>query len=341
MATRMPQVGAANVGGLASLLAAGAGVTTSTVATDDGPSVDDQVVEIGRRLTGETGFNCIQCHSIAGRASTNLPGPDLVDMPERLRYRFFSEWLHDPKQIRPGTRMPTFFFGGRSGLPELDGDAGGQIAAIWGYLSQGDHLALPDGLHDPGDFQVEVLDEPIVMRTFMKEAGSRAIACGFPEHIHFAFDAARCRLVKVWTGRFLNAAGIWAARGGSETEPDQPPVWTDTGTDAVRLAASSGEAATAARFRGYRLDSDRRPTFHYELAVEGGVVHVSERPVPVWTDGKPSLQRHFELDGPPGRPFVVQAAGHTLLDTGEPADTPVTRHLDANGTARFTLELTW
>ncbi len=341
MATRMPQFGEANVGGLGPLFAAAAGASVPVGARDDGPSVDDEVAEIGRRLTGATGFNCIQCHSIAGRASTNLPGPDLVDMPERLRYGFFSQWMHDPRQIRPGTRMPTFFYGGRSGLPALGGNADDQIAAIWGYLSQGDHLALPDGLADPGDFQVEVLDEPVVLRTFMKDTGGRAIACGFPERIHFAFDAGRCRVRQVWTGRFLNAAGVWAARGGSETDPDQAPVWVDPGTDVITLTASGGDTPPVHRFRGYRFDTLRRPTFHYELIAGDAVVHVSESPVPIWTDGRPSLQRRFELDGPPGRRFVVHAAGHRFLDTGESADEPVDRSLDGNGIARFTLELTW
>jgi mono/diheme cytochrome c family protein len=341
MATRMPQFGAANVGHLGPLLTKAAGASLPAGARDDGPSVDDQVAEIGRRLTGATGFNCIQCHSIAGRASTNLPGPDLVDMPERLRYGFFSQWLHDPRQIRPGTRMPTFFYGGRSGLEDLDGNADDQIAAIWGYLSQGDHLALPDGLADPGDFQVQVLDEPVVLRTFMKDTGGRAIACGFPERIHFAFDAGRCRVLQVWTGRFLNAAGVWAARGGSETDPDQAPVWVNPDTDVITLEALSSDVPPSRRFRGYRFDTLRRPTFQYEITSGDTVVHVSESPVPTWTDGRPSLQRRFELDGPPGGRFIVHAAGHRFLETGETTDEPVGRTLDANGTARFTLELTW
>jgi len=341
MSTRMPQFGEANVGRLAPLFAAAAGAAIPAGARDDGPSVNDQVAEIGRRLTGATGFNCIQCHSIAGRASTNLPGPDLVNMPERLRYGFFSQWMHDPRQLRPGTRMPTFFYGGLSGLPEFGGNADEQIAAIWGYLSQGDHLALPEGLADPGDFQVQVLDEPVVLRTFMKDTGGRAIACGFPERIHFAFDAGRCRVLQVWTGRFLNAAGVWAARGGSETDPDQAPAWVDPGTDVITLAATGSDTTRSHRFRGYGFDTLRRPTFHYELIVGDAVVKVSESPFPVWTDGRPSLHRRFELDGPPGLGFVVQAAGHRFLDTGEAADEPVGRSLDGDGTARFTLELTW
>ena len=343
MATRMPQFGAANVGHMAPLFAAAAGVESRTSAYDEGPVVDDLTAEVGRRLTGDSGFNCIQCHSIAGRASTNLPGPDLVGMPERLRWGFFSQWLHDPRQLRPGTRMPTFFYAGRSGLQEFGGDADRQIEAMWGYLSQGEFLPLPDGLHDPGDYQIEVLDEPIVLRTFMTGAGERAIACGFPEQIHFAFDATRCRVAEVWVGRFLSAAGAWAARGGSQTDPEQEPVWIDPGSGVIALAEPSPSAAPGqrTRFRGYLLDTERRPTFHYEVGSGDALVQVREQPIPVRTDGRPALHRRFELTGSPGQRFVVQASGHRFLDTGDPADEPTFRRLDENGTARFVLELTW
>ena len=171
----------------------------------------------------------------------------------------------------------------------------------------------------------------------MKRSGDRAIACGFPQRIHYAFDAGRCRLSEVWVGRFLNVAGAWAARGGSTTDPEQEAVWVAREPGVVVFSGPPAEA----RFRGYQLDSLRRPLFHYDLAAGNEVVHVSEQPVPVWTDGRPSLQRHFELTGPPGRPFVVLAAGHRFVESGEPADVAVHRSLDENGTARFTLELSW
>ncbi len=336
MATRMPQYGA-NVGHLAALFAAAAGESTVTSPRDDGPVVDLAAAQVGRTLIGDTGFNCIQCHSIAGRASTNVPGPDLATMPQRLRYGYFSRWLHNPKLFRPGTRMPSFFYAGKSGLPQLGGDAGKQIAAMWGYLSQGEFLALPEGLPNPGDYQIEVHDEPVVLRTFMKHSGDRAIACGFPQRIHYAFDAGRCRLSEVWVGRFLNVAGAWAARGGSTTDPEQEAVWVAEEPGVVVFSGPPAEA----RFLGYQLDSERRPSFHYDLAAGNEVVHVREQPVPVWTDGRPSLQRRFELTGPPGRPFVVLAAGHRFIESGESADVAVHRSLDENGTARFTLELSW
>ena len=337
MATRMPQYGEANVGHLAALFAAAAGESTVTSPQDDGPVVELADAQVGRLLVGDSGFNCIQCHSIAGRAATSVPGPDLITMPQRLRYGYFSQWLLDPKQLRPGTRMPSFFYAGKSGLSQFGGDARRQIAAMWGYLSQGEFLALPDGLANPGDYQIEVDDEPVVLRTFMTRSGDRAIACGFPQRIHYTFDAARCRLSEVWVGRFLNVAGAWAARGGSTTDPEQETVWTVGESPVVVFP---GPPATP-RFRGYELDGERRPIFRYDLAAGDDVVHVREQPVPLWTDGRPSLQRRFELTGPPGRPFVVLAAGHRFVESGESADAGVHRSLDEHGTARFTLELSW
>ena len=182
-----------------------------------------------------------------------------------------------------------------------------------------------------------------MLRTFMTGAGERAIACGFPEQIHFAFDATRCRLVQVWVGRFLNAAGAWAARGGSQIDPEQEPVWIDPGSDVVALAGPAGTSTPGQRtgFLGYRLDSERRPAFHYEVVSGDDVVQVWEQPVPVRTDRRTALHRRFEVTGSPGQRFLVGASGHRFLETGEPADEPTQRRLDENGTARFVLELTW
>ncbi len=329
MGARMPQYGADNVGRLGPLFADAAGIRGGV--PDDGPGVDGEHAEIGRLLVGDGGFNCILCHSIAGRASANLPGPDLVQMVERLRWTFFSQWLHDPKQIRPGTRMPTFFSEGRSGLSPLDGVAADQIAAMWGYLSQGEFLPLPDGLGSTSGiaaYQIDVGDVPVVMRTFMSGVGTRAIACGYPQRIHCAFDAERCRLRMVWVGRFLNAAGSWAARGGSETDPEQEPVWIAADRDL--FTGPAGETLVP-RFRGYELDEQRRPIFIYDLYDGPTVYRVSEQPIPGHRGGEPSLSRRFVVEGP---------AGGTLRVASDDGDDRVVR-LGDDGGAGFTLEVTW
>jgi hypothetical protein len=317
MATRMPQFGAA-AGALPPLLAGAAGASPDPARERGAPAARD--TEAGRALVGAGGFNCIQCHSIAGRPATSNPGPDLIAMPSRLRYAHFERWLLHPMLLRPGTRMPTFFSAGRSGLPELGGDGPAQVAAIWSYLAQGEFLPLPDGLTDPGDFEIDPGAAPVVLRTFMEGIGPRAIACGFPEHVHFAFDAETCALRMVWVGRFLNASGAWGARGGSDTDPDQPPVWTGT-RRALDLAAGPARA----RFRGYRLDAERRPVFLYDLEHGPTGVRVAEQARP--SGG--GLLRRFEIEGPPGTVLSVLAApGGTLT-------------LDAAGAAVFETELTW
>ncbi len=318
MSARMPQFGVDNVADLPAHLLACTGAPPTPVEV---PPPADNSVEIGRQLVGVKGFNCIQCHSIAGRASTGLPGPDLVQMAERLRYRWFNDWLHDPRLLHPGTRMPTFFYGGRSGLPQCDGNAQQQIDAMWAYLGLGEFLPLPEGLSDPGDFQIAVEDEPVVLRTFMEGVGPRAIACGFPEAVHFVFDAERCRLAHAWTGRFLNAATIWAARGGHNTDPEQGFAWS---APAVPLLAGADGTPLEPRFRGYRLDTDRVPTFEYELHGSGQTFTVRERAQPLSGSG---LSRFVQIEGPPGA--SLRLYGDRLVQ------------LDDAGRLRLDLEVTW
>ena len=105
-----------------------------------------------------------------------------------------------------GTRMPSLFVGGYSGFTDVfGGRAQDQIDAMWAYLSQGEHLPLPDGFTNVAGLQLAVEDEPVVFRTFMTDAGWRAIAVGFPEQLHCAFNGESCRLAVIWQGQFLNA----------------------------------------------------------------------------------------------------------------------------------------
>ena len=64
---------------------------------------------------------------------------------------------------------------------------------------------------------VEVGDTPLVYRTYLPGASSRAIAVGLPEKqggISYAFDAAECRLLYFWSGGFIDMERAWAGFGG-------------------------------------------------------------------------------------------------------------------------------
>ncbi len=350
MGSRMPQFGRANVEGLERLFASASGVSETP---DDGPSPEAQLAIAGRHLAGSAGFNCIQCHAIAGHEATSTPGPDLASMPERLRFGYFARWLNDPKLLRPGTRMPTFFLGGESGIREhFNGDSEQQIAALWAYLSQGEHLPLPDGLPDPDSFTLEVTDEPLVFRTFMQDVGVRAIACGFPGQVHCAFDANSCKLAMVWEGRFLNAQGAWGGRGGTQTNPDQGRVWSAPPGPTFLVAELPPSSwpqsidTDAVRFRGYSLDDDGYPTFHHDvIADDGAIVSVSQQPHPATSSGQQALVDRIDLKGPPGRRIVANFAGMKLVPGSkgckELSDGIVQIVLDETGAASLSVEVTW
>jgi cytochrome c553 len=148
MGLRMPQFGTGNVGHLADSLAALEGTTP----TDDIHKVDltPALTSAGRRLAGRSAFGCVSCHDIAGIPNTGTRGPDLAAMTQRVRYEWYLRWLQQPQRMAPGTRMPTVFADGRSPLKEiLGGRAEAQAEALWGYLSQGPGLPLPEGVERP------------------------------------------------------------------------------------------------------------------------------------------------------------------------------------------------
>ena len=146
--TRMPNYGVENIVMLSEHLRRTGGFASGLAPLSGGTVEDtnDSQIEIGRQLVGIGGLNCLTCHGIAGHPSAQFPGVDLADTPKRLRRDAFEQWLADPQQVRPGTRMPTFFVDGKSPvIGYYDGDAKQQIEAIWAYLEHAWQLDPPPG----------------------------------------------------------------------------------------------------------------------------------------------------------------------------------------------------
>lgn len=288
MALRMPQFGPANVGSLPEQLAAADGVEPSDSIQQF--AYDATHVEAGRFLVGKKGFGCISCHDIAGQPNTGTRGPDLASMQDRVRYDWYRRWLDDPQRMQAGTRMPTVFQNGTTAIKTvLDGDGRAQSDAIWEYLSLGANLPLPEGLEPPKGLVLEPKDRPMVVRTFMPDAGSRAVAVGFPTGVSFAFDAAQSRLAYGWTGGFVEASPIWQNRGGSPAGIRGPRFWnapagfpwefTDSPAHAPDWAKRLSDPALGApvadgtrfegkprlHFRDYSISRDGLATFRYSL----------------------------------------------------------------------------
>ncbi len=327
MQLRMPQYGEANVGFLPEELAALEGNTA-----DDSIlklPLSNQQIALGKQIVGKSGLGCISCHDIGGVANTGTRGPDLATINQRVRYEWYERWMHQPLRMAPGTRMPQAFVDGKSTLSTvLNGDPKGQAEAMWAYLSLGPGLPLPEGLEPPKGLIIAVKDRPEVLRTFMPEAGSKAIAVGYPGGVNIAFSADQCRLAYSWAGNFLDVSPVWGGRGGASAKLLGPKFWaapnghpwgltTNPNIPPDFLARANNPAfglplpleparlydgPQAVNFDGYSLDRDGRPTFRYTLN-EGGkdaLLKVSETVMPIKASVAAGFTRRFAIEAPGG-----------------------------------------
>lgn len=208
-------------------------------------------LEDGRKLLGtQGGVSCVTCHHWGENQSLGIPGLDISSLDQRLRPEWFRSYLLDPASYRPGTLMPSLWPGGKSTIPAvLDGDAEKQIAAIWEFIEKGQ--GRPEGFPDLGgqQFELKPTERPIVQRTFLNGAGTKAILVGFPGEIHIAYDGKEARPALVWRGAFFDAYSTWFMRMAPFENPMSKEVHAFPKVEGKR------------RFRGYELDEGGVPTF--------------------------------------------------------------------------------
>jgi cytochrome c2 len=310
MRTRMPRFGAANVADLPALFAE----VDAALRDEREPPFRPEAVEAGRALAGIRGLGCIQCHDFAGHPSIGIPAVDLARVHERLYPGWFRELLMDPVALGMNTRMPSFWVDGRSPVVDvLDGDPLRQVEALWTYLALGSSMPLPQGLVPlPGEYEVEVYDEPVCVGVFMAGVGPRTVCVGLPERVHYAFDVERSRLALAWRGRFLDARGTWHARAGELEKP--------AGEDVLELPAGPHLASLPGRDDpwptevavtplGRGVDPRGRPVFRYRSA--GAVV--TESVTAELRAGGAVLRRRLELEEC-SLPIDFRAAVGTSID---------------------------
>jgi len=361
MGLRMPQYGEQNVGFLPEALAALEGATTDDTVRK--VEIGTQKIALGRQIVGKAGLGCISCHDIGGVANTGTRGPDLATIKDRVRYEWYERWMHQPLRMAPGTRMPQAFVEGKSTLSTvLNGDPKGQAEAMWTYLSLGMGLPLPEGLEPPKGLIIAVKDRPEVLRTFMSDAGSKAIAVGYPGGVNLAFSADQCRLAYSWAGNFIDASPVWANRGGAPAKLLGPKFWSATNGHPWGLTANPHippdfvgrannpafgqplplepariyDGPKAVQFEGYSLDKEGRPTFRYRLTEnpKDAILTIAETPIPMKPSVATGFTRKFAIETPAGytpwllagqsnkEPRVVSAIGEKIAGLDLKAEEP-------------------
>ncbi len=221
-------------------------------------------------------IGCVECHQFRGETLPGTVGIELQGVAGRVHPNWFQEFLHDPASLKPRTRMPTFFPNGKSQNPDvLNGDTERQIAAMWSYLKAIDKLELPEKIKQARsqDYEMVPKDRPLILRTFMDKAGMHAIAVGFPQRVHFAFDAEKCSRAQAWGGRFLDAQGTWFERFAPPADPlgdadlttagcSASDAETDTNKLDDRRCASTGRLSIPADIGS---TGSRYPDFLYQV----------------------------------------------------------------------------
>ena len=309
MMTRMPDFGLDHSQNLASLFEKADLLATPRPTLRDGNENQVGRNAWGRSLVGISALNCIACHNLNGAKSPGISVLDLASAPHRLRPEWFRDYLIDPTRFRLGTRMPAFWPAGKPLLPGYGGTTDRQIDSIWAYLNEIDQSRLPEGMEIRGDFKLRPSPRPIVFRTFMKGAGMHAVAVGFPQGVHAAFDTKNMRWALAWKGDFLDAESTWDDRFTPLTPPlGHDVIALEPNLSVARLTESNATwpSKNYAASKGYRLDKDGVPTFHYHF--KG--VDVEDRISP--NESANGLVRSLRLRGSPSLIIIRLAAGKTI-----------------------------
>lgn len=159
-----------------------------------------------------------------------------------------------------------------------------------------------------------------------------AIAVGFPQQVHAAFDALEVRWAIAWKGQFVDAMTTWEERAMTPAKPLGKSVLTFPTRMPLAKLTSASDAwpetwGTRAGYlsKGYRMGKDGVPTFLYE--VQGLTVEDTIRP----TLDKKSLIRTL----------TVKGAGDGWYFQGLAKDAAPRPLVWKDGTATFEETLTW
>jgi mono/diheme cytochrome c family protein len=302
MHTRMPGFGDAYKGGIVAAWKATDKLPATPVVKFDESL--GKVKSSARTLVSGTNLGCIKCHTFNGKQAEGVQGIDMTLMPKRLERDWFHAYITEPQKIRPGTRMPASFVNGKSVIPEiLDGTAAQQIEAMWLYLKDGSSAQLPPGVGQGKYIPLTPTTTAILYRNFIEGAGPRAIAVGYPEKAHLAFDANGLRIALLWQGDFMNAGRHWTDRGvGNEPPAGDNILRLPGGAPFAKLATPDAAWPTddvrklGWSFKGYRLDDKERPTFQYRL----GEIAIEDFPAPEVKGKETLLRRTFTVTAPAG-----------------------------------------
>jgi hypothetical protein len=145
---------------------------------------------------------------------------------------------------------------------------------------------------------------------------THAVSVGTPEGVHYTYDMDNGAIVQAWRGGFLDATPMWHERGDGSSRPSGSlqlfgkPLLT-----VARLSSSAAPwtvdtVATGFRPKGYRLDSQERPVFRYNIygVTVNDAIQVS--------DNKGGLSREITIENPSDNLYIRLGESKIIEDAG-------------------------
>lgn len=162
---------------------------------------------------------------------------------------------------------------------------------------------------------VDATDKPI-LRSFMdlpdKQRVTHAISVGSKEQVHYTYDLHHGSLVQVWRGGFLDATPMWHDRGDGSSRPIGAvkylgkPALSIAKLSSDQLAWVADTVGSSFKSKGYTLDAQEQPIFHYQLYNT-----TVQDAIRVLENGQ-GLRRELYVQQPTAGMYVRLAAGSTI-----------------------------
>ena len=139
-----------------------------------------------------------------------------------------------------------------------------------------------------------------------------AISVGFPGGTSFTFDADRANLAQVWKGDYLNATPMWHNRGDGSSRPEGTLLPLQDKAGFNKLATENTEwnddlaDNLKYKFKGYEVDGDNNPTFHYQAGNATFTDKISPE------EGGKSLLREISVSGTNPSILILLGSGKEI-----------------------------
>ncbi|QVL33555.1 c-type cytochrome [Telmatocola sphagniphila] len=321
MLTRMPQFGEAQLRHLPELISKEDRIPSIKFSLPNPESEEEAerkrsevMRDAGRGLMGDKGLYCISCHYVNGKTISmeGQNGMELMTSTERLQPNWFYQFLKAPGVYRPRIVMPDSWPGGKAAQQTiLHGDTDRQIEAIWYYLSLGTSAPNPSGLQTP-ETKLSVGTATRTYRGRSSVAGYRGIAVGFPEKLHYAFNAETGTLTALWKGDYIRVDR--GGQGSGAFNPASRPVQLSQDLSFYKLENEKSPwpmiplttreqpispdplypKNRGYQFKGYELDDKDIPTFLYRI----DQLEIADRSQVVTGKQATKLERQFIFKSP-------------------------------------------